>query len=115
MTGMSLRRIPEGFPAAGIPVFRLHYTADPSFTPEKIADLAKKYTSEARRRREMEVEYEALEGELMYSQFNRERNLCEPFDVSDTEYWTIWMGLDPHPRTAHGIVCGKHSTSTTTR
>lgn len=84
-------------------MFRLHYTADPSFTPDKVADLAKKYTSEARRRREMEIAYEALEGELLYPQFNRERNLCKPVDVSDPNYWTLYMALDPHPRTAHAM------------
>lgn len=104
MKGISLRRIPPGMPGAGIAVVRLHYSADPSFTPDKVAELARKYTSQARMRREMEIEYEALEGELLYPQFNRERNIVQPFDVSDQNYWTIWMGLDPHPRTAHGLV-----------
>ena len=104
MSGMSLRRIPAGLPGAGIPVFRLHYTADPTMTAQKVAEVRRKYTSEARFRREMEIEYESLEGELLYPQFNRERNLCDPFDVSDPEYWTIWMALDPHPRTAMGLL-----------
>jgi len=93
-----------GMPGGGIPVVRLHYSADPTMTPEKVADLRARYTSEARFRRECEIQYEALEGELLYPQFNRERNIVQPFDVSDPDYWTIWMGLDPHPRTAHGLV-----------
>ena len=104
MQGVSLRRIPEGVPGAGIAVVRLHYSADPSNTPEKLAALRSKYTSEARWRRELEIEYEALEGELLYGEWNRERNKVESFDVSDPERWTIWMGLDPHPRTAHAMV-----------
>lgn len=73
-------------------------------SPEKLQLLKAKYTSEARYRRELEIEYEALEGELLLPEFNRERNLCEPFDVSDRERWTLYMGLDPHPRTAHAMV-----------
>jgi hypothetical protein len=72
-------------------------------TEEKLASLRQKYTSEARFRREMLVQYEALEGELVYPQFHRDRNLCTPFDVSNPEYWTLWMALDPHPRTAHAM------------
>ena len=86
-------------------VRRLHYSADTNrWPPEAVARLRATYTSDARWRREMEIEYEALEGELLYPQFSRDRNIVNPFDVSDPEYWTIWMGLDPHPRTAHGIV-----------
>jgi hypothetical protein len=71
---------------------------------ERLQLLRSKYTSEARFRREMEIEYEALEGELLYPEFHRERNLCEPFDCSDRDRWTIYMALDPHPRTAHAMV-----------
>ena len=52
----------------------------------------------------MEIQALAIEGELLYPQFNRERNICQPFDVSDPEYWTLYMALDPHPRTAHAMV-----------
>jgi hypothetical protein len=104
MNGVTIRQIPPGRPGAGIPVIRLHYSADPSMTAERLQQLRSKYTSEARFRREMEVEYEALEGELLYPEFNRERNLCAPFDVSDRDRWTIYMALDPHPRTAHAMV-----------
>jgi hypothetical protein len=103
MQGVAIREIPSGKPGAGLPVVRLHYTADPSMTPERLQDLKSKYTSEARYNREMEIQYEALEGELLYPEFNRDRNLCEPFDVSDRDRWTIYMALDPHPRTAHAM------------
>src|SRR5260221_949284 len=103
MIGVSLRRIPEGLPAAGIPVVRIHVDADPSMTDFKREALRAKYTSEARYRREIEIEYEALEGELLYPEFTRKLNLCQPFDVSDRDYWTMYMALDPHPRTAHAM------------
>ena len=74
MQGVSIRVIPEGKPGAGIPVVKLLYTAGPTMTEERLAALRTKYTSEARFRREMLIEYEALEGELLYPEFNRERN-----------------------------------------
>lgn len=104
--GLSLRRIPADKPAANIPVFRLHYTADPSMTGDKLLKLRASYTSDARWRREMEVEAMALEGELLYPEFNRELNVCEAFDVSDIDTWTIYMGCDPHGRTPHAFVWG---------
>jgi hypothetical protein len=72
-------------------------------TPERLQSLRSKYTSDARFNREMEIQYEALEGVLLYPEFNRERNLVDPFDCSDRDRWTIYMALDPHPRTAHGM------------
>ena len=104
MQGVTIRRIPQGRPGAGVPVVRLHYSADPSMTPDRLQQLRSKYTSEARFNREMEIQYEALEGELLYPEFNRERNLCDPFDCSDRDRWTIYNALDPHPRTAHAMV-----------
>src|SRR5271154_2713107 len=105
MQGVSLRRVPQGQPGAGMAVLRLHYSADPErWSPEMVAKLRATYTSDARWNREMEIAYEALEGELLYPEFSRDRNLCQPFDVSDPNYWTLWMALDPHPRTAHAMV-----------
>lgn len=101
--GLSLRRIPADKPGASIPVFRLHYSADPTMTGDKLLKLRSTYTSDARWLREMEVAYEALEGELLYPEFNRELNVCEPFDVTDTDIWTIYMGADPHGRTPHAF------------
>jgi len=102
--GVSIRRIPAGHPGAGIAVVRVHYSADPTMDEGRIEVLRSKYTSDARWRREMEIEYEALEGQLLYGEFNREKNVVSAFDVSDREKWTIYMGLDPHPRTAHAMV-----------
>jgi hypothetical protein len=103
MQGVSVKHVPSGMPNAGGAVLRIHYSSDPSFDRARLDSLRSKYTSEARWRREMEIEALALEGELVYPQFNRARNTCRPFDVSDPNYWTIWMALDPHPRTAHAM------------
>lgn len=99
MLGISKRRIPAGLPGAGIAVLRVHYSADPTMTPERVEILRGTYTSKARWDREMEIAYEALEGELYYPEWDREANICEPFDVSNPDEWTIYMGCDPHPRT----------------
>jgi hypothetical protein len=103
MNGVSVRRIPSGLPAAGIAVARIHVDADPTMDDLRREALRAKYTSEARYRREIQIEYEALEGELLYPEFSRTLNLCDPFDVSDRDYWTLYMALDPHPRTAHAM------------
>lgn len=119
MLGISKRRIPDGFPGAGVAILRVHYSADPKMTAERVEQLRKTYTSKARWDREMEIAYEALEGELYYPEWNREANTCEPFDVSNPDIWTIYMGCDPHTRTptamawvafnAYGdsVVCGE--------
>ena len=104
MRGLSLRLIPEGRPGSGIKIARLHYFADPTMTPERVAALRSQYTSDARWRREMEIQYEALEGELLYPEFHRDLAVCEPFDVSDPETWTIFHACDPHGRTPHAFV-----------
>ena len=104
MRGLSLRQIPDDRPGAGVKVARLHFSADPSMTQERVAQLRSQYTSDARWRREMEIEALALEGQLLYPEFNRELNVCPAFDVSDTDTWTIYMGCDPHGRTAHAFV-----------
>lgn len=68
------------------------------------AILEPKRSEDARWRREMEIQALALEGELLYPEFSREFNACEPFDVSDTDTWTIYMGCDPHGRTPHAFI-----------
>ena len=104
MRGLSLRQIPEGRPGAGIKIARLHFLADPTMTPERVASLRSQYTSDARWRREMEIQYEALQGELLYPEFHRELSVCEPFDVSDPGCWTIYHACDPHGRTPHAFI-----------
>src|SRR6266436_7936631 len=104
MKGVWLLRVPPGQPGAGMAVRKIHYSADPErWSPERVAKLRASYTSDARWRREMELEAESLEGTLLYPEFSRHLNLVEPFDVSDRDRWTIYMALDPHPRTAHAM------------
>jgi hypothetical protein len=97
--GVSLRRMDNG-----VAVMRIHYSADLGMTPEKIAALKHSYIDEAAWRQEMEIEYEAKQGERLFPSYAAHVNDCEPFDCTDTNYWTIYQGCDPHGRTPHGFV-----------
>src|SRR3990167_4917988 len=101
--GVSMRRIPEDQPGGGTAVVRLHYTADESMTPERLTILRKRYTKEANWQKELEIQYEALEGTRFYPNYIPEQNDCDPFDVTDTKEWTIWQACDPHQRTPHAF------------
>lgn len=108
--GLSLRRIDvgvEGAPLVSIPVVSLHYSADPTMTAERVAKMRATSVatsgSDALWRREMEIEYEALEGERWFPTWSPATHDCEPFDLSDPNYWTIWHGADPHPRVPHAM------------
>jgi len=47
LQGVSLRRMAAGQPGAGIPVARIHYTADPNMTPAVVAELKSAYPDES--------------------------------------------------------------------
>lgn len=115
--GVSLRRL-----ANGIPVLRVHFTADPTMTLERVAEMRTKYPHPGLFNRELNIEYEALEGERLFPEYSKDYNdleSLEPFDVWDPELWTIFHACDPHGRTPntflweainkHGdrIVCGE--------
>jgi hypothetical protein len=89
-------------------VIRLHYSADeakdPS-TPEGRKWLAetKKGISDARFRKEFEIDYGALGGQLVFPEFDESIHVVEPFRLHPDE-WTTWLGADPHPRTPHAFL-----------
>lgn len=97
--GVTLRRIP----GSDIPVLRIHYSADDSLSAERIASMKAKYTNPQIWAREMEVEYEALEGERVFPEYSPSINDAPPFDCSDPRYWTIWHACDPHGRTPNAF------------
>lgn len=90
--GLTLRRTREG-----IPVVRVHYTADPDLTSERIAELRRRYVSQAHWDKEMEVKYEALGGALVYPEFSREHHVVDPGRIP--RRLCRYMAIDPHPRT----------------
>ena len=102
--GVTLRRIPEGKPGVGVAVLRLHYSADPDLSEERLTKLRTTYTTVAGWEKEMEIAYESFEGNLMFPEYRGEVNDVVPFDVSDPSHWSIWMACDPHMRTPHAFM-----------
>jgi hypothetical protein len=104
MRGVSIRQIPAGKPGEGTKVVRLHYLADPTMTAGRIAALKSQYTSEARWNREMEIDYGALGGQLVFPGFDEGIHVVPDRLPLDEKYNTVWLACDPHPRTAHAFV-----------
>jgi hypothetical protein len=73
-------------------------------TPEKIASLKSQYTSEARWRREMEIDYGALGGQLVFPDFDESMHVVTSNLPLDHFGVTTWLGADPHPRTPHAFL-----------
>jgi len=87
---------------------RLHYSADPDKDPATEAGRlwlaqAKSGMSEARWRKEYEIDYGALGGQLVFPGFDSSIHIVPEFRMRP-EQWTIWMACDPHPRTPHAFV-----------
>lgn len=92
--GVTLKRTKDGKA-----VLRLHYDADPDLTPQRVKAMRSKYSSDAMWRKEMEIEYGALGGSLIYPEFKYDLHV-----VPDSHVPTRgcrYMALDPHPRTPH--------------
>jgi hypothetical protein len=95
--GVMLKRTRDGKA-----VLRLHYSADPSLTPERIAEMRSKYSSDAMWRKEMEIQYDALGGALVYPEFKYETHVVP--DSRIPRKGCRYMSLDPHPRTPHACL-----------
>ena len=88
----------------GVHVFRLHYSADPSkdpSTPEGAAWLARELVgypgglNDPRWRREMEIDFEAFAGQLLFPYLLEYQDviLCEPVSKIPV-HWEVTAGLD---------------------
>jgi hypothetical protein len=96
--GLAMRRTPDG--AA---VIRFHYSADPTMTPARLAEIKKRFLSdEGRWAREMEMDVNALSGQLIYPEFNPEIHVVDDDDVPPL--LTRYMAIDPHPRTPYAFL-----------
>jgi hypothetical protein len=103
MRGISTRTTSLGWN-----VFRLHYSADDAKdprTPEGRRWLveAKKGISDARWRKEFEIDYCALGGQLVFPEWDPSTHFVPLFTLNP-DHWTMWMACDPHPRTPHAFV-----------
>lgn len=92
----------------GFHVLRLHYSSDPDKDPATEAgrlwmEQAKAGMSDARWRKEYEIDYGALSGQLVFPEFDPGTHIVEEFRL-DPSQWTAWMACDPHPRTPHAFL-----------
>lgn len=86
----------------GIPVLRVHYSADSDHTPEWAASERAKYTSQSWWDLEMEILYDAKDGLLVYPEFDPAIHV-----IPDSQIPTRgcrFMSIDPHPRTPHAML-----------
>src|ERR1017187_4996264 len=90
--------------ANGTEIMRVHYSADPTMIPSKILDWRERSPNDAIWQREMEIEWEALEGERLFPEYSSDYNDCEAFEVWDPEYWTMYHACDPHGRTPNSFL-----------
>jgi hypothetical protein len=101
--GVSLRRTEKNWG-----VLRIHYSADPDLvTPageptEKLLDLRDRISNEADWKLEMEIEWEARSGQLVYPEFDPRIHVIPDEDVPAK--MVRYMSIDPHPRTPHAIL-----------
>jgi hypothetical protein len=101
--GVSTRKTSIGFH-----VLRLHYSSDPEKDPAtaegaRWIEQAKTGMSEARWKKEFEIDYGAMGGQRVFPDFQLSVHVVERFDLKP-EDWTVWMCCDPHPRTPHAFV-----------
>jgi hypothetical protein len=71
-------------------------------TPSRVAAMRAEYSSEAYWRREMEIEYDALDGALIYPEFDPAIHVIPDADIP--KRGCRYMSLDPHPRTPHAAL-----------
>ncbi len=103
-TGLTAFRTPKNYFVA-----RLHYSADPTMTEERIEQIRQDQPSEAHFQKEFEIKPYALQGQLVYPTFNRKLHVVPDKQVVYEDYpvcktkrrGTCYMAIDPHPRTPH--------------
>jgi hypothetical protein len=83
----------------GFHVMRLHYAADPDKDPDTEAgrrwlEQAKAGMSDARWKKEFEIDYGALSGQLVFPGFDPGIHVVDCFKI-DPNQWTIYMACEP--------------------
>lgn len=95
--GLQLRRNSQG-----LPVICLHYSADPAMSGERLAAERRKYSSQGFWDQEMEMRHHALEGQLVYPEYDPAIHVLP--DESIPKRGCRYMAIDPHPRTPHAAL-----------
>lgn len=86
----------------GVAVIRLHYSADPTMVGEKLEKFKIGYTNPAYWDQEMEIQYDAMQGQKVYPEFNESIHVV-PQDSIPAKMCR-YMAIDPHPRTPHAFL-----------
>lgn len=94
---MALRRTPEG-----IAVLRVHHLADPLKDEAWRVRERRKYTSQAYWDKEIDIKYDALDGQRVYPEFDPTIHVIP--DDQIPKQLTRYMSIDPHPRTPHAAL-----------
>lgn len=104
-----MRGVKERVNNNGFYVLEIHYSADPDKDPETPQgqawiQQAKKGMPESAWRKEYEIDWFALSGELIYPMFSERIHCCEPFKIPPE--WTRYMAIDPGVRNPTAILWG---------
>lgn len=95
--GMAFRRL-----VSGEAVVRVHYTADTN-KRGKWANLQKlKFKKKNNWAQEMEMEYDAKNGTLVYPDFDTSVHVVDDKEIPTSG--CLFMAADPHPRTPHAFL-----------
>jgi hypothetical protein len=94
--GLSMRRTPEG-----IPVIRVHYSADPAKNANWVAHEKPKYST-TWWAQEMEIQAHARSGQRVYPEFDPVIHVLPPDRIPTRG--CRFMSIDPHPRTPHSFL-----------
>jgi hypothetical protein len=86
----------------GIPVLQIRYYADPDKHQDWAATEKKKFTGDAFWEKEMEGHAHALEGQLVYPEFDPSIHIV--LDELIPKRGCRYMSIDPHPRTPHAML-----------
>ena len=98
LPGLSLRRTVDGKA-----VLRVHHTADPDKRSEEWRRRERaKFTSESIFKQEVDIDYEAKDGALVYPEFDESIHVIAPSAIPAK--MTRYMSIDPHPRTPHAML-----------
>lgn len=86
----------------GLPVVWLHCSADPSMTPERLAEIEKGYTNKAIFRQEIHIDYDATHGAKVYDDFDESLHVIPHHKIP--KLLCRYRFIDPHPRTPHAFL-----------
>jgi len=95
--GLWFKKTPEG-----IPVLFVHVSADPNKGPEWQKRERQHYSSQAFWDREIEMKDYALDGQIVYPEYNPAVHVIP--DAQIPPRLCRYMAIDPHPRTPHAFL-----------